>query len=90
MTPQALRRRVRELLDRGVLPLQPPSRTTSAFGSGRSCNVCDETIGADELQIEAHGADGRMRDYHEACYTVLVAERARRATGLGPEGPRLS
>jgi hypothetical protein len=83
MTPENVRRRVVELLDSGRIPLRTPRSTSSGYGAGQTCAVCAATVDSGMRAIEAHGVDGVVRYYHEDCYSILLAERSRRSSGVG-------
>ena len=81
MDPQEIRRRVRERLAIGELPLGHPKRVWAGYGTGQTCAICDGAIPTTVVEIEAHGADEKYRHYHGTCYDVLVDERERLARG---------
>ena len=78
MDVEAIRRRVRERLATGELPLDHPKRTWAGYGTEQTCAVCDETIGWNAIEIEAESADAKYRYYHGPCYDILVEERLAR------------
>jgi hypothetical protein len=78
MHDDEIRHRIVDKLDSGELPLRAPRRTWAGLGTGETCEICDESIRADAVEIEAEGADGKLRFYHSHCFTLLTHERNRR------------
>lgn len=77
MDTEQIRQRIRERFATGELPVEHAHRTWAGYGTDQTCAVCDETIGPDTVEVEAHGADEKYRYYHGACYHILVEERFR-------------
>ena len=75
-----IQRRARERLATGELPWGHPQQTWAGPGLGHTCAVCDEVIGAGDVEIEAHSADDKFRYYHGDCYMMLRVERKRRGS----------
>jgi hypothetical protein len=75
MDDDEIRRRIRDKMASGDLPRQHPLRTWAGFGTGQPCGVCNDIIGSDTVELEAEGADRKLRFYHSRCYTLLVQER---------------
>lgn len=74
-----LRRRARELIDRGALPDEPVAFVWGAYGHNR-CSLCEQTIEDTEieygLETRIHGAF-RNFHLHFLCHAAWQLECAR-------------
>ena len=70
----------------GDLPNRPPVKAWAGFGTGASCDACDEPILATEVEYELDFAESMTVRFHATCeqiWRALVAEMAQPAT---PDG----
>jgi len=72
-TPVALRRRVREALAAGLLPLARVG-SVGRRGSRQPCFICQEVIVPSELEREIQLAQRRPVVVHEPCYLIWRVE----------------
>jgi hypothetical protein len=77
MTDRTLADRIWAKLRAGDLPMRRPRKVWGGPSEGGECAACDVAIGKGVLEIEVHGADGRVRLYHLDCYALLDAIRDR-------------
>ena len=77
MNRAEIQRRIQERLASGELPLGHPEQTWGGLGTSQTCAICDEVIGSGSSEIEAQGADKKLRYYHLDCYAALLEERNR-------------
>src|SRR5262245_15741353 len=61
------RRRVLDAISSGRLRLDAPGKMYAAYGVGRACAGCDDVIGPDEVEYEAHYAEGLSYYLHLGC-----------------------
>ena len=81
----ALRRRVREALTAGLLPLARHGAVVRR-GTGRLCFVCEDVLMPADLEREVRLTEERRVVVHEPCYQVWRVETmARVATRAGRE-----
>ncbi len=77
---EALRDSIREAIQDGRLPGEPPARTWGGSGSGAPCGICGEPISPDQPEFELEF--GRMGDgnghanlhVHVPCCTAWESE----------------
>lgn len=71
----ALRRKIREALEAGLLPLGRIG-SVARRGTGRPCFICQDVIVADDLEREVQiGQQGtRAVMVHEPCYLIWRVE----------------
>jgi hypothetical protein len=62
----------------GVLPLptEPPGKVWVGKGTALSCDACDGSIPATELEYEVDVAKGPSLRFHSKCLTAWQHERA--------------
>jgi hypothetical protein len=60
-------RRITDKLWRGALPADEPVKTWGGYGTGLTCDGCDEVISATEPEHDMEFADGRTLRLHVAC-----------------------
>jgi hypothetical protein len=83
MDEQAVRAKVREVLQAGKLPNRKPDRTWGGPGVGAPCSVCDLPATRDQLEFEiefARDGDNPGRDkyhVHVRCFAAWEFERRR-------------
>jgi hypothetical protein len=65
--------RVRDLIERGLLPGVEVQSIWAGKGNGGSCRVCDRTITPSEVEFEVEGL--RM---HRPCYAAWIRALAAR------------
>jgi hypothetical protein len=76
--PQAAKL-IRDRLNSGRLPCGVPTRMWAGFGTGQSCDGCDEPIVPAQVEYEFIVGDGRTIRFHLGCAGLWEAERRRRA-----------
>ena len=73
-----VRRRVRQLIEQGRLPLAPPTQRMSAnYGTGHTCAACDEQITSAQMECAVEGA-GIPLWFHLGCRLIWQLECAQR------------
>lgn len=73
-----VRRRVRQLIEQGRLPLAPPTQRMSAsYGTGHTCAACDEQITSVQMECTVEGA-GIPLWFHLGCRLIWQLECAQR------------
>jgi hypothetical protein len=83
MEEQAVRAKVREVLQAGKLPTRKPDRTWGGSGVGDPCAVCDLPVERDQLEFEIEfardGDDLGLDKYHVhvRCFAAWELERRR-------------
>jgi hypothetical protein len=83
MEEQALRAKVREVLQAGKLPNRRPDRTWGGPGVGAPCPVCDLPVTRDQMEFEiefARNGDSPGLDklhVHIRCFAAWEFERRR-------------
>jgi hypothetical protein len=72
-----LRRRVRQYLEGGRLPMMVPKEVAAGYGSGRMCAACDEPITSTQVEYEVDDCRGGVRlRFHPDCHSVWRLECA--------------
>lgn len=72
-----LRRRVRQYLERGRLPMLVPEEVAAGYGSGRMCAACDEPITSTQVEYEVDDCRGGVRlRFHLNCHSAWRLECA--------------
>jgi hypothetical protein len=72
---EAIRERVREGLLSGALPPVDGNRSWAGRGTGRTCRICAEPIGPDQIEHEVEAPDSVL--VHQACLIIWREESAR-------------
>jgi hypothetical protein len=72
---EVIRERVRESLLSGALPRVDGSRSWAGRGTGRTCRICAEPIGFDQIEHEVEAPDSVL--VHQACLIIWREESAR-------------
>jgi hypothetical protein len=71
-----LRRRVRQLIEQGRLPLAPPpQRLAAGYGTGHTCAACDEQITSAQMECSVEAA-GIPLWFHLGCRLIWQLECA--------------
>jgi hypothetical protein len=65
--PSAL---IMEKLSRGSLPVADPLTLWIGYGTGLTCDGCDEMISASAQEQEAEMPDGRILRFHGDCHQL--------------------
>jgi hypothetical protein len=78
--------KIRERLDRGTLPHEPPGKMYAGHGENQLCDGCDEPIGPSQVQYE-FDADGRTIRFHLGCAGLWEAYRRRYGWDHPPSEP---
>ena len=77
MNEAAMRARIRQLNESGVIPCDDtPARLWAGPGTGDTCAVCTEHISTGETEFEVELASGVTLRLHRRCYTLWVEECA--------------
>ncbi len=73
-----LRRRVRERIEFGQLPVMMAKQVAAGYGSGRVCAACDEPITSTQVEYEVDDCrDGyRLLRFHPGCHSLWQLECA--------------
>jgi hypothetical protein len=83
MDEQAVRAKVREVLQAGKLPNRRPDRTWGGPGVGAACAVCDLPVTPDQMEFEIQfsydGGNPGLDKYHVhiRCFAAWEFERRR-------------
>ncbi len=73
-----LRRRVRQYVEGGRLPMTVPRQVAAGYGSGHMCAACDEPITSIQVEYEVDDCPGGVRlRFHPHCHSVWQLECAR-------------
>jgi hypothetical protein len=85
----ALRSRIRERVEKGLLPVMVPKQIHGGYGAGDVCVACDLPITRTQVEYEvADPATGRDLHFHLGCHVVWQIECARaRLRGDGQSQP---
>ena len=71
-----LRKRVRQLIEQGRLPLAPPTQGMAAgYGTGHTCAACDEQITSSQMEYAVEGT-GTPLWFHLGCRLIWQLECA--------------
>ncbi|HEU5321147.1 MAG TPA: hypothetical protein VFX28_10115 [Methylomirabilota bacterium] len=70
--------KIRDKLDRGVLPREAPGKMYAGFGQGHPCDGCDQPIAPTQVEYELDSSEGRSIRLHLGCAGLWEAERRRR------------
>jgi hypothetical protein len=71
-----VRRRVRELIVQGKLPLVPRTqRLAAGYGTGETCAACDQQITSAQMEYAVEGA-GTPLSFHLGCCLIWELECA--------------
>ena len=68
-----LRRRIRERIDDGLLPLIVPTEITAGYGHGELCSACDEPVSDTQIEYDVMHA-GRTLSLHLGCHVIWQIE----------------
>jgi hypothetical protein len=74
---EVIRQRVREGLLSGALPPVDGSRSWAGRGTGRTCRICIEPIGPEQIEHEVEVPDSVL--VHQACLIIWRDESGRAA-----------
>jgi hypothetical protein len=80
-TKETLLEQVREAIEVGRLPCQPPARSWGGRGTGAACAICGEQIGPNQLEYElefarAGSTQGQAGIHvHLQCWSTWELER---------------
>ena len=88
MDKAAIRARVRELVESGVLPEALPTRVWVGTSEGRECLVCRERIQSGQVECEVELASTVIAYMDWLCFQTLLQARHGEPTP-GPEGPSM-
>lgn len=70
----ALRLRIRERIEAGVLPVIVPDEVRAGYGAGASCVACDLLITSTQVEYEIEDTQAaRSLRFHLSCYAVWQA-----------------
>jgi len=74
---RALRRKIRQRLQEGALPLRKPTRTWGGPGAGLDCEACDQPITKDQLEYEVQFDPDPVEPVHMhlGCFAAWELER---------------
>lgn len=76
VTPIGLRRRIRSMIETGLLPALPDRRSWVGQGHGDTCLLCEQTITPSHWEREVEIAPiGEIRA-HAVCFRIWVEESA--------------
>lgn len=67
----------------GLLPRHHPVKSWAGFGTGESCDGCDQPILATEVEYEVDFAESLMLRFHATCeqeWRALITQIAQPAT----------
>jgi hypothetical protein len=67
---EALRSRVRQLMETGRLPAMRPMSIIAGYGGGQRCAVCDQAIASSMLKYEVLAPDKQPLRFHFACFVI--------------------
>jgi len=59
---------IMEKLFRGSLPATDPLKVLIGYGTGLTCDGCDEVVSASAQEQEAEMPDGRILRFHISCH----------------------
>jgi len=75
----ALRRRVRQLIENGQLPVMLPRQILAGYGSGCVCAACGHPITSTQMGYEVErDRDADSLSFHLGCHVVWQLECSRR------------
>jgi hypothetical protein len=67
----ALRLRIRELLEKGLLPAMVPKEIHGGYGAGNACVACDQPITSTQVEYEVlEPQTGSCLHFHLGCHVV--------------------
>lgn len=69
----ALRVRIRERIEAGLLPIKVPDEVRAGYGVEAVCVACDLPITGSQIEYEVDDAAGRSLHFHLSCYAVWQA-----------------
>ena len=69
-----LRHAIRQMILAGILPKENCRMTWYGPGTGGVCVACEQTIAADELEVECDLPNGGTIRLHRRCYDIWTAE----------------
>lgn len=67
--------KVREKLERGVLPREKCQVTWFGRGRGLTCEACDEPVTPAQIECECEHPRGHLLRLHRPCFVVWDTER---------------
>jgi hypothetical protein len=70
MTEPAPSALIMEKLSQGSLPVGDPLKFWTSYGTGLTCNGCDEVISASVQEQEVEMPNGRMLQFHVQCHAL--------------------
>lgn len=71
----ALRIKVRQRIEQGLLPVMRPGQIFACYGSGQLCAVCEQPITDGQAQYEVKDwRTGRRLRFHSECHAVWQSE----------------
>jgi len=74
----ALRLRVRERIENGLLAVMVPETIIGGYGSGHVCVACDQPITSDQFEYEVNDyRDGKRLSFHLGCQVAWQIECAK-------------
>lgn len=91
-TKDRLRERIREAIQVGRLPCQPPARSWGGGGTGAACAICGERISPNQLEYElefARAGDwerARVHVHLQCCSAWELERLALQSTGSANGG----
>ena len=71
----SLHLKVRAKLADGYLPKEFLPRVFGGPGTGQRCDACEETVLAEDLEIEGNLAKGGLVRFHIRCFSIWQKER---------------
>ena len=85
--PRGAADKIRERVDRGVLPSAWAARMFGGPGTGHPCSGCDVFIGPSEVEYEFEDGNGRTIRFDSVCSFLWGAELRRRGRIRVPSQP---
>jgi hypothetical protein len=71
---QAVRQRIRQMLEQGEMPCDEPDKTWAGRGTGTHCAACGETIQPSDIEYEVDLLPGATLRLHRDCHDIWQEE----------------